>query len=157
MTSFGNQLDKFKDKTIKRLDSVVYGTIFKLSRKLVERSPVGDWTWWKGRQISPGIYAGYSKSPIEGYIGGHFRANWQHGESFIPNGELTGTRNDYLQRLNSTMSAKPSGKIHYIVNNTPYSQRIENGWSWHQAPSGVVGLSILEFPQFIRQSVLEAK
>jgi len=146
MTSFGSQLDKFKDKTITRLDAVVYGTIFKLSRKLVERSPVGDPIYWK-----------YPDSASEGYVGGHFRANWQHGESFIPDGELSGTRNDYLQRLSGTMSAHPSGKIHYIVNNTPYAQRIEHGWSWHQAPQGVVGLSILEFPQFIRQSVLEAK
>jgi hypothetical protein len=146
MASFSDQLTKFKDKTITRLDAVVYGTIFKLSRKLVERSPVGDAKYWK-----------YPDSAPEGYVGGHFRANWQHGESFIPNGELSGTANNYLQRLSGTMSTNPSGKIHYIVNNTPYARRIENGWSWHQAPQGIVERTVLEFPKFIKEAIREAK
>jgi hypothetical protein len=156
MESFGDQLTKFKDKTITRLDNVVYKIVFDFGRRFVEKSPVGDWKWWKGRMISPGVYAGYD-GPPNGYVGGHFRANWQHGIATAPGNEIDGTRNDFLSRLNQTLPTHSAGLVHYIVNNTPYAQRIEDGWSWHQQPNGIVGVTVMEFNNIVNKAISETR
>ena len=37
------------------------------------------------------------------------------------------------------------------MNNAPYAQRIENGWS-RQAPQGLVGLTVVMFQQIVREA-----
>ena len=45
-----------------------------------------------------------------------------------------------------TINGKASeGDAIYLVNNLPYAQRLENGWSTKQAPNGMVALSIQKF------------
>jgi len=45
-----------------------------------------------------------------------------------------------------TINGKASeGDTIYLVNNLPYAQRLEGGWSHRQAPNGMVALSIQKF------------
>jgi hypothetical protein len=52
-----------------------------------------------------------------------------------------------------TMGVKAGDTI-TLVNNLPYAQRLENGWSG-QAPNGMVSLTAQEFQQVVRQIGLE--
>ena len=45
-----------------------------------------------------------------------------------------------------------SGKLHYIVNNLPYSIALENGHSG-QAPQGMVGLTVTEYQTIVQRAV----
>jgi hypothetical protein len=45
------------------------------------------------------------------------------------------------------------GKIYYIVNNLPYAQRLDDGWS-SQAPAGIIGLALAEFDGMVLRAQL---
>lgn len=138
---FTLQLQEFAAKAKERADEVVGGVVVRIAATLDERSPVGDARYWK----SP---------PPKGYVGGRFRGNWQLGVGTIPAGE-TGRIDKGGGATQSAIVAKipedASGKVYYLCNNTPYSLRIEDGWS-RQAPNGVVGLTVTEFGTFVREA-----
>lgn len=152
---FELDLSKFKKLTEKRLNNVVRGVVLGLGRAVVENSPVGDPVFWAANLIRTD---GQIKKPI-GYVGGTFRANWQHGVGSMPLTKFEGTQNISLQRIQSSLSSSGDaiGKVHWIVNNLPYSIALENGHSWHQAPQGIVGRAVLNYPGIVRQAVVEAK
>jgi hypothetical protein len=139
---FTLQLQQFAAKAKERADDVVGLVVVKVSARLDERSPVGDAKFWK----SP---------PPKGYIGGRFRGNWQLGVGTIPAGE-TGRIDTGGGATQSAIVAKvpedAAGKVYYLANNVPYARRIEDGWS-RQAPAGLVGLTVVEFETFVRESV----
>jgi len=73
-----------------------------------------------------------------------FSRNWQYGfgsatggivPDIDPDGDATLRKFDGI--------GQPIG-VHYIVNNLPYAQALEDGHSWHQAPYGIVGLAMAE-------------
>lgn len=43
------------------------------------------------------------------------------------------------------------GKIFQLINETPYAQRVEQGWST-QAPAGMLRVSLLEWPQIVQKA-----
>lgn len=132
MTSFALQLGQFQKKYGERFNTFMRAVMLKINYKLDMRSPVGDASYWA--------------SPVPaGYVGGHFRANWQYSFGLVATGEKNGT--DYVRARGTNDGAierAPAVGIHYLSNNAPYAQRIENGWS-RQAPQGVVGLTVAEF------------
>lgn len=93
-------------------------------------SPVGNPSLWKGR------------AP-EGYVGGHFRRNWQVGVRRDPTRRIPGVDPTGAQALAGSVASLRFYRrgIIYVVNNVPYANRIENGWST-QAPEGVIGPAI---------------
>jgi hypothetical protein len=154
--SFIFDLDRFTRHATTNINDVVRGIVLGLGREVVKRSPVGDPEWWRGVQVSPGVYE-HAEVP-DGYVGGHFKGNWQHGIGVMPLTQfdtIDRSGGASIERIQSTLTANAAGKIHYLVNNLPYSIRIENGWSWHQAPRGVVGLSVLQYPGIVRQVASE--
>lgn len=120
-------------------DRVVREIIFEIGTRIVERSPVGDADYWHWKP--------------EAYVGGHFRANWQYGHNSAPHGEINGVTNDFVNRLNTKLSITDMAGMHYIVNNTPYSIRLENGWSHRQAPQGILSQVMQEVPAIVALAV----
>lgn len=133
--SFSADMLRIVNKTNLSMGVFVRKTMLDLGRKLVMRSPVGDpSTWSPSTPIPPG------------YVGGRFRANWQHGYGSAPSGKLDvidASGSASLGRINGGVAASPTVGLHYIVNNLDYAKDLENGWS-RQAPKGIVALSVLE-------------
>ena len=140
--SFALDLQRFAEKTKEKADEAVGAIVVGVAARVDERSPVGDATYW----ISP---------PPKGYVGGHFRANWQLGIGTIPAGEVAGvdpTGEATQGRIIASIPDEAAGNVFYLVNNAPYSQRLEEGWS-RQAPQGMVGLTVVEFQQVVDEAV----
>lgn len=138
--TFALDLAKFAEKAGQRADELVGGIVVRIAKAVDERSPVGDAVYWKSK-------------PPKGYVGGRFRANWQLGIGVLPQGTLnrvdpTGAAT--VGRIIAAIPDQASGRVYYLANNLPYAQRIEHGWS-RQAPTGVVGLTVTEFQQVVRQ------
>lgn len=137
-----SQFEIIVDLTNKKIEKTIRGTIFEISKRIMFRSPVGDPVYWQ------------SKYKPVGYVGGAFRANWQYGFNQQPSGEVAGTDKSgraTLAKIKAGINSSPVYGIHYLVNNLPYSIRLENGWSKRQAPGGMVKLTALEFGSIVSQ------
>jgi hypothetical protein len=60
------------------------------------------------------------------------------------------------ERIAETVPQKAAGMVHYIVNTTPYMQRLEDGWS-KQAPNGMVALTVVAFGGIVQKVADEVK
>jgi hypothetical protein len=141
--SFTLDLQKFAEKAGAKADAAVGRIVVRVAKELDKRSPVGDATYWK------------HPAP-KGYVGGHFRANWQLGVDDIPGGEIAAvdpTGSATLGRIIASVPDKASGKLYTLVNNVPYALRIEDGHSSHQAPAGLVGLTAIMFRKIVDEEV----
>ena len=142
MGSFSTDLDKFIEKAGKNADAVIRKVVLDIGAELVEMSPVGDGSSW----ISP---------PPAGYSGGRFRSNWSHSVGNASTNQYdTTSASDSMDRITSSLPMKASGLVHYITNNLPYAQRLEDGWS-KQAPVGMVSITATKFQSFINDAVKE--
>jgi len=144
--SFALDLQNFAKKAGARADHAVGGIVVAIINKVDERSPVGDAKYWK-------------HPPPKGYVGGHFRANNQIGVGSAPGGVIAGVdpSGDRVRaRFSAAVPEDAAGKVYWLVNNTPYGRRLENGWS-RQAPQGVYALTVLEFDAFVAAAVADAK
>lgn len=140
--SFSMQIAEFIAKTKANQDLVVRAITMKIDNKLVQRSPVGDATYWKNK-------------PPPGYTGGRFRANWQLSIGSPTAGVLDLIDKDGSATIaahGSVISTAKAGDVIYLVNNLPYARRIEEGWS-RQAPVGLVALTVLEFQKVVDDAV----
>lgn len=140
MGTFALDLQKFAEKTKDRADDVVGTIVVRVADEIDKRSPVGDTTYWKS-------------TPPKGYVGGHFRANWQLGVNARPSGEIPGV--DFSAAVEQARAAIPeqaAGHIFWLVNNVPYANRIEDGWA-HKAPQGIVGLTVTMFQSIVNEAV----
>lgn len=142
MTSFAVDLERLVAKYKAQADDVVGNIVVRIAAELDRRSPVGDAKYWKN-------------DPPAGYIGGHFRANWQLGVNTVPQTEKPGVDPAGTVALPAIMAAVPdraAGNVYYLANNAPYARRLEHGWS-RQAPAGLVGLTVTKFQQIVREAV----
>jgi hypothetical protein len=143
--AFSDAIKKFAIKADERANLVTRKIIFDVSTALVLKSPVGDPKYWK-RPAPPG------------YVGGRFRANWQYGQGSI---NRTTTENidksggPTIQRIVGSVGERVLGEVHFITNSLPYANRLEDGWSWRQAPNGMVQVTILEFDPIVRAAAAE--
>lgn len=143
MGTFTLALAKFADKVKDRGDAVTGDVVAQVSQALDRRSPVGDATYWK----SP---------PPKGYIGGRFRGSWQLGVDESPSADvytIDPSGSATQGRILASIPEQASGKVYYIINNAPYGEEIERGHS-RQAPSGLAGLTAIEFPQMVERAVI---
>lgn len=150
--TFALDLKQFSEKTGKKADAAVSNIVVRVASELDRRSPVGDAKYWKN-------------PPPKGYIGGHFRANWQLGVGDMPGGEVAGVvpgghaRRETaggaaLSRIRAEVPSKASGLIFYLANNVPYAQALEYGHSRQApAPGGVVGITVAMFNQIVLESI----
>lgn len=154
-SNYAVQLAKFAQKAADVTDRVVRQCVLEIGTQIVNRSPVGDGDFWK-------------RPPPKGYTGGRFRANWQYGNrsgAGIPMNELYDKsppavnypgEADVLAAIAEGLPQKAAGITHVLINNLPYAQALEDGHSG-QAPSGMVGLVALEFPQIVADVVASEK
>ena len=144
--TFALDLKKFAEKAGKRADDVVGNVVVRVAQELDRRSPVGDASYWKN-------------PPPKGYIGGHFRANWQLGVGERPMNEIPGADPDGSRTVGAILAEIPeqaAGKLYWLSNNAPYAQRLEHGWS-RQAPQGLVQLTVIQFQTIVRDAVAALK
>jgi hypothetical protein len=145
MFGFGDQLRAFAKSADERANNVVKKIVFDVSTSVVIKSPVGDPRYWK-------------RKPPPGYVGGRFRGNWQYGLNSI--NKLTTENKDKvgsatINSIHGRVGARVLGDVHYITNSLPYANRLEDGWSWRQAPNGMVNLTVLEFDPIVRAAAAE--
>lgn len=140
--SFSLDLDNFIKHVGRNADQVVRYVTLAVGNSLVLKSPVGNPSLW------------ITKYPPKGYVGGRFRANWMFGvdsidesttEEIDPSGGTSLARADIIPD-------DAAGHIFYWSNSLPYAQRLEDGWS-SQAPSGMVGLTVVEFQDYISRAM----
>lgn len=144
--TFALDLQKFAAKAKEQADDAVGRIVVSVAAELDKRSPVGDAAYWKTK-------------PPAGYVGGHFRGNWQLGIGSLPTGETPGVDPTGSKTQATIMAAVPdeaSGRVYFLANNTPYAMRVENGWS-RQAPQGLVGLTRIMFQEIVDEAVAEAQ
>ena len=142
--SFSLDLKAFAEKAADRADEAVGRIVIGVAGELDERSPVGDAVYWK----SP---------PPKGYVGGHFRANWQLGVNSLPIGERAGvdpTGANTRAAIRAEVPDEAAGNVYWLANNVPYARRIEDGWS-RQAPQGLVGLTAIMFQKIVKDEIAE--
>jgi hypothetical protein len=137
--SFSDDLARITEKYKRRINMVVIKVVTNMGERLVEKSPVGNPSLWQNPLSAP-----------DGYVGGAFRANWQHGLNSYPLTTIDSTENNAEARIEQGAMAGRLGDLHYIVNNLPYSIRLEDGWST-QSPGGMVGLTVTEFGSIVNQ------
>lgn len=141
--SFSLDLKAFADKTNANANAAVRQIVLGVDEAVVERSPVGNPLLWKHPGMAP-----------PGYVGGRFRANWQYAESAAPTGELwTPIVGPFPAKNEINVAAEAGGKIHYLVNNLPYAQALEDGHSTQAPPAGIVALTVLDFEPIVKEAV----
>jgi hypothetical protein len=91
----------------------------------------------------------------KGYVGGRFRGNWQVSIAAPAAGTLDRIDpggGEAIAAASSALAGFTAGPTIYIMNNLPYAVRLEEGWSRHQAPNGMVQITIAEFPSIVRNA-----
>lgn len=133
-------------KAGERAEMVVRASASAIGASLVERSPVGDPSMWKG------------PAPA-GYVGGRFKNNWQYGVGGInadtsSSPDVSGAGS--IGRINAGVHTWHAGQTIFITQSLPYARPLEYGHS-SQAPSGMVRLTVLEFQSKVRQAAERLK
>lgn len=128
MGVFTASLQAFADKVGDRLDRLTVYCVLEVRTRLIVRSPVDT---------------------------GRFRGAWIYGLDEAPAGEPGGVDKNgeaTAARIEGQISAKAAGHIHWLANNVPYAQSLEDGGS-KQAPHGVVKVTLLEWDQIVARAV----
>jgi len=107
------------------------------------------------RKVIVDVYAELIlKSPVDT---GRFRANWIYSVNAKASG-MVATAGTTLAPTPAPdapeVAAEAFGKVHYLTNNLPYAQRLETGHS-KQAPSGLVGLTVIRWQEIVSKAVRE--
>lgn len=130
MGPFELQLRAFAEKAGANAELITRKVIIDIWAELIERSPVDT---------------------------GRFRANW----IYSLNAKASGT----VETAGTTLAPSPApgppeiapgafGAVHFLTNNLPYAQRLETGHS-NQAPSGLVGLTIIRWQEIVSKAARE--
>lgn len=128
------------------IQTVTKMALIGIGERLHYYSVVGDPTYWKHK-------------PHKGYIPGHFINNWQVGVDVIPTGVIAGadpSGTASLERMKKAIPRWPVGHTYYFVNNVPYARLLESGHhSLLVPPGGMVGRTVMEYPQIVRAAEIE--
>ena len=144
--SFSDDIRKFAQKAGSNMDKVIRKVCLDIGTSLVERTPVGDAKYWKSK-------------PPPGYVGGHARGNWSHSVGTQVIQEIEGvdpSGGGSINRIAASVPIKAAGKVHFVQNSVPYIEALEDGHS-RQAPNGMVGLTKIEFQDFVRKATAGLK
>lgn len=140
---FTLQLSEFVKKAQANVDEVVTKVAIDVLKNVVHRTPVGNPTLWAG------------PAP-KGYAGGRLRAGWYASlgkpddsttHAIDPSGVAT------IERGSKKILARKNGEDIFIVNNLPYAIPVEYGHSEHQAPAGMVRVTVAEAQAFVHEAV----
>jgi hypothetical protein len=152
-SDFSLNLTALTNLTNAQLSAYVRATVIDIGKKIIYMSPVGDPTHWK--DWNAGGYAANTTHWLvkagfvgDGYTGGRFRGNWQHTTGAAASGDLpdidaSGSHTE--EKLRASVNTGSPFVTHYIVNNLPYAQALEDGHSQNQAPLGIINQAMLNF------------
>lgn len=133
--SLGNfelQIQRFVDKANGNIDLVVRKVSLDLFKRVIMKSPVKT---------------------------GRFKGNWQAAIGSMPPGKLETTDKGgaaTIARVAAEALKMSAGLVIYLVNNLPYSRRLEYGHS-KQAPAGMVRLSVQEYGAVVTNAANEVR
>jgi hypothetical protein len=158
MGNYALEMEDFFKSAQGDIDKVVRTVFQEVGVSLVNMSPVGKRELWAANKER--AERGLKPLP-KGYVGGRFRGNWQPSM-----GSPLTTQLDLIdksgalstQRITDFISAvqNPAKQSLYIMNNLPYAQRLEDGWST-QAPEGMVGITVTRWQNIIDAAVARVK
>lgn len=185
--TFTAQLEAWASQTKEDMEELFQNVVIGVAERLIDRSPVGNPELWARNDLAvtynravsdhnrdlrndptnltangrlkPGrkLHDSMDVYKPAGYVGGHFRRNWQFGIDQPPVGEIDGADPSGMSTLSAVRLGAQSleiGQTAYLVNNTPYALRLEYGWS-KQAPYGMVRVTEAEFDQIVREETLK--
>lgn len=126
--TFSVDVANWAEKAGKNIEQVKRGVALDMFSKVIVRSPVDT---------------------------GRFRGNWQTTINGAASGELEKldpSGQDAINRANAVIASASGDSDIYMVNNLPYAQRLEFGWS-QQAPSGMVRVTVSEFERAVNDAI----
>lgn len=118
--SFGGDLEKFERRTTDKMERAVRKIALDVFESVIRMSPVDT---------------------------GRFRGNWQPAIGMAPSGTLEAmdpSGNTVIAKVAGVTGRIEIGDVIYMVNNLPYAERLEDGYSG-QAPNGMVRLTVQRF------------
>lgn len=157
MGTFAIDIKKYAEARKSAMGDVVREIVMTVGSLVDMRSPVGDRKLWTQEFINVANKLGWIKESGKGYIGGHFRANNQYKFGAPATDEVEGvdpTGAATLAKIKAGVLASPVAGMHYISNNVPYAQALENGHST-QAPQGIYGLAAIDVEANTRAIIAE--
>ena len=125
--SFASDIAKFAQKTGQKLDRAIVSACYQISEAIVMGTPVDL---------------------------GTARGNWiptvnNPSSAILDVQDKSGTMT--LAKVGAVTMTAP-GNVYYLVNNLPYIQRLEYGWS-QQFPQGMVRINVQNFQAALRKAV----
>lgn len=131
MGKFSDQFKKESQAALKAAREVTRVATIELFSSAIVSSPVGAPELWK------------NPKPPKGYQAGTFRSNWNitlRNPSTRYSSTKVSSEQQKLQEVASKVTQSES-KNYFLTNNSPYGERLENGWST-QAPVGIVAPNV---------------
>lgn len=127
MSDFAIDISRFVKKANGNIDVVVRKITFEVFSRVIRKTPVDT---------------------------GRARGNWIASADRPVLVALDGAKSEKqaLSDAGSVALKQPAGGVVFLANNLPYIQRLENGWS-DQAPAGMVGTTLSEFPGIVSVTV----
>ncbi|OED34516.1 hypothetical protein AB832_07405 [Flavobacteriaceae bacterium (ex Bugula neritina AB1)] len=130
--SFSGKINQFKVDAIEATEETRKAAIIALFRSVIQDTPVDT---------------------------GRLRGNWQASINNPESGTIdafnTGTSVAIAAAI-KTVEGSQAGETLYLVNNLPYAEKIEYGYS-QQAPQGMVRRNLSRITQIIRQAAQDKK
>ena len=145
---FEDQIKDFVGKAHETSDQFVRELLILVMSRIDQRSPIGDPKFWK------------YPAP-KNYQPGTFRGSWMLGVDSL-NTDQPGTRDPHRRMLSVARAMKQipdkaAGHVYFYANSVPYAIALEYGWSYRQAPYGIVGVTATEFKQNVIEALQKAK
>jgi len=140
--SFSLELKEFAEKTERNINDVKQAVALDMFGKVIKATPVGNPSLWKSK-------------PPKGYTGGRLRGNWQASIDTPASGVIKGVDSSgakTTQKMVGVIESQEGDGVLWLVNNLPYAERVEYGWST-QAPSGMVRVTIAAFESAIQRAI----
>ena len=140
--SFSSDINKFTAKTKADTNEVIAKTFMRIGTLIVERTPVGDITSWKGpapKDYRPGSLVNSWFSRVGSPSTENMRSSNTSGAQSLAN----------INRV----AARAAGNVVVLYNVAPYANRIEYAGHSGQAPTGFVRRTVEEFQQIIKVTV----
>ena len=145
---FSEQVNDFVRKTHRTADVFTRELLILIMSRIDQRSPIGDPKHWE------------HPAPKD-YLPGTFRGSWMLGVDDL-NTDQPGTRDPNrkmlaVARAMKQIPEKAAGHVYFYANSVPYATPLEYGWSYRQAPYGIVAATISEFRSMTLDALKKAK
>ena len=146
--SFQRDIAKFKIGSLEIASEARKNATLALFSGVIKLTPVGNPDLWN---ITDEQWLNVIES---GYKGGSLRAGWvlsnDRASTKVPRGRVP---------VNSSqiVNLADNGRAVFLTNNLPYARRVEYGWSWQQAPKGMVRVNFRRIKRQLKKALKVAQ